>query len=403
MNRFFITFAVIILFIPIAPALCQTVQNTSFDGTASGWTNCAAGTPEVTYGIYNYSTNTGSCYCNVTQCATYVAGPPASGGCNFSNADCGSGAANIPCSGVDFVAEVDKGNSPGLCQTISSGMTAGNSYTLNIDLARRINTGAGGKGAPATSQAQVCIISNTGVSVCTTFVRSDVTWSMTSSQFNFTAPAGGGPYTIQVTNTSTYSAGSDDSDYGMIFGKICFNGSNCTTPITLLSFNAVKNGSEIDLKWQTAMEINNDYFTVEKSKNGIDFTTVGIIDGTGNSQSTLNYQAADHSPYNGVSYYRLKQTDFDGKVSYSRIEVVNFNDQATLSVYPNPGTGIFNIRGLNGKTEISVQNPLGQVVLVKNIFSDSSEIDLSSQPSGIYFLKVNDGDTSASIKIILQR
>jgi hypothetical protein len=182
------------------------------------------------------------------------------------------------------------------------------------------------------------------------------------------------------------------------------------TPVTLLNFKAVKNGSQVDIDWQTAAEINNDYFTVEKSlppgqagKNGMDFTVIGIVDGAGNSQSTLNYQTTDHSPYNGISYYRLKQTDFDGKVSYSNMEVVNFNDHKNITVYPNPGTGIFNIQGLNEEAELSVQNPLGQVVLIKKAFSDSLEIDLSSQPSGVYFIKANNGDGSKSIKIILYR
>jgi hypothetical protein len=175
------------------------------------------------------------------------------------------------------------------------------------------------------------------------------------------------------------------------------------TPITLLNFKAVKNESQVDIDWQTATEINNDYFTVEKSKNGIDFTTVGIVDGAGNSQSTLNYQTTDHSPYNGISYYRLKQTDFDGKFSYSNIEAVNFNGNKNITVYPNPGTGIFSIQGLNEEAEISVQNPLGQVVLIQKVFSDSSEIDLSSQSDGVYFIKANNGDSSTSIKIIIYR
>ena len=133
------------------------------------------------------------------------------------------------------------------------------------------------------------------------------------------------------------------------------------------------------------------------------FAVVGIIDGSGNSQSTLNYQTTDPSSYKGISYYRLKQTDFDGGVSYSEIETVNFNDNKNIAVYPNPGTGIFNIQGLNEETEISVQNPLGQMVLIKKVSSGSSEIDLTGQPFGIYYIKVNDGEISACTKIILHK
>jgi hypothetical protein len=183
-----------------------------------------------------------------------------------------------------------------------------------------------------------------------------------------------------------------------------------STSITLLNFNAVKNGSEVDIKWQTATEINNDYFTVEKSlpagqagKNGIDFTTVDIVDGAGNSQSILNYQTTDRFPYNGISYYRLKQVDYDGTVSYSEIVAVNFNDHKNITVYPNPGTGIFNIEGLGTESEITVDNPLGQTILIKRTFSDSSEIDLRDQLSGVYYIKINNGDSSVCTKIIIHR
>jgi hypothetical protein len=176
-----------------------------------------------------------------------------------------------------------------------------------------------------------------------------------------------------------------------------------STPVRLLYFKVVKDGSEVDINWQTASEINNDYFTVEKSINGIDFTPVATVDGAGNSQSTLNYQTTDYAPYNGISYYRLKQTDFDGTVSYSKIIAVNIEGDENINIYPNPGTGIFNIQGFGKESEITVHNPLGQTILIKRTFSDSSEIDLTSQPSGVYYIKTNNGDTSKSTKIILNK
>jgi hypothetical protein len=363
----------------VSTGICQpSVSNGSFDGTTTGWTNCSSGTPEMTYSqeCYDIAANQSACV-QYSSCTTGCAANPA----------------------PNYSLEVDQGNSPGACQTISSGLTAGSSYTLHLDMSRRTTTFAGGKGAPATTQVDVCITSSTSVSVCTTFVMTNTTFGYTTSNFSFTAPAGGGPYTLQITNTSTYGTGTDNN-YGMVFGKICFS---CTTPITLLSFNAVKNGRRVDIFWQTASEINNDYFTVEKSKNGIDFIVTESIKGAGNSQSKLNYETTDHSPYNDISYYRLKQTDFDGKVSYSEIEKVNFSDNKNITVYPNPGTGIFKIEGLGTESEITVHNLLGQTILTKRTFSDSSEIDLSSQPSGIYFVKVTNGGTSTSSKIILHR
>lgn len=94
-------------------------------------------------------------------------------------------------------------------------------------------------------------------------------------------------------------------------------------PIELIGFNAKVVNNNIELSWQTSSEINNDYFTVERSKDAIHFELVDIIQGNGNSNKTIKYKAIDYSPYQGISYYRLKQTDYDGKFNYSKIVSVN--------------------------------------------------------------------------------
>jgi hypothetical protein len=360
---------VVIVSMNVSTGICQTVTNGSFDGTSTGWYqgDCATTAAEAA--------NTVECYSGIGTCTNY--------------ASCGAGCAS------DYVAEVDNGNTPGLCQSVP-GFISGNTYTLYISLARRF-TEFGSGGAPNPMTVDVCV----GTS-CTSFTRSTSgSWiAPTTSTFTFTANASGSLAVTIIPRSAEWAGAGHNDNYGMVVSYVGFN---APTPVTLVDFKAVKNGSQVDLNWQTATEIDNDYFTVEKSKNGIDFTTVGILDGAGNSQSILSYQTTDPSPYNGISYYRLKQVDYDGTVSYSKIEAVNFNGNKNITVYPNPGTGIFNIHGLNAETEISVQNPLGQVVLIQKAFSDSSEIDLSSQPDGVYFIKVNNGDTSESTKIILHR
>ena len=83
-------------------------------------------------------------------------------------------------------------------------------------------------------------------------------------------------------------------------------------PIELLSFNAVLENRIVKLTWKTASETNNDFFTLEKSKDGISWESFKTVDGAGSSSSILNYEDYDQNPYSGVSYYRLKQTDFNG-------------------------------------------------------------------------------------------
>ena len=72
-----------------------------------------------------------------------------------------------------------------------------------------------------------------------------------------------------------------------------------------------KKENYVDVNWITATEINNNYFTLERSATGINFEPIGYVQGAGNSTSTINYVFKDRDPLNGIGYYRLKQTDFD--------------------------------------------------------------------------------------------
>jgi hypothetical protein len=105
-------------------------------------------------------------------------------------------------------------------------------------------------------------------------------------------------------------------------------------PIELLYFRAGMAGKGVQLSWATAAEINNDYFTIEKSQDGVTFTDLLQVDGAGNSKELLKYAATDANPYPGVTYYRLKQTDFDEKFEHSAIVAVQGSGatQAQLKV-----------------------------------------------------------------------
>ena len=112
-------------------------------------------------------------------------------------------------------------------------------------------------------------------------------------------------------------------------------------PIHLLYFKAKPIGKQVRLDWSTASETNNDYFTVERSQTGANFVPIFTKEGAGISTTTLYYFGYDKSPYEGISYYRLKQTDFDGRSDYSAIESVNVtrkNEDDLFVVYPNPSS-----------------------------------------------------------------
>lgn len=108
-------------------------------------------------------------------------------------------------------------------------------------------------------------------------------------------------------------------------------------PVTLVSFTAKVVGSGVEVNWITASELNNDYFLVEKSKDGKEFLPVRKVKGAGTTSRTSNYNIVDEKPYRGISYYRLSQTDFDGSKTYSKVASVNVDGKDdNLKLYPNP-------------------------------------------------------------------
>lgn len=182
-------------------------------------------------------------------------------------------------------------------------------------------------------------------------------------------------------------------------------------PIELLSFTAHSNSNNtVDLNWITTSETNNDYFTIERSENGIVFYSINVIDGAGNSTSTLNYSIIDNEPLTGVSYYRLKQTDFDGNYTYSSIvsveknqtnfEIINVQhptSQNQLAVYFNCNDNCnisIELYDLTGKKiYASLNNALGR--------NSEIIIPISNLAESIYLLKAFNGEKLISMKIKL--
>jgi hypothetical protein len=102
-----------------------------------------------------------------------------------------------------------------------------------------------------------------------------------------------------------------------------------TLPIELLFFNAKPQDKTVQLSWETASELNNNYFTIERSADGIQFEELKTVAGAGNSSQNSSYTEMDLSPYQGISYYRLRQTDFNGQYSYSSVVAVNIDSPQT--------------------------------------------------------------------------
>lgn len=186
------------------------------------------------------------------------------------------------------------------------------------------------------------------------------------------------------------------------------------TPIKLLYFTANVKDKIVDLTWGTGTELNNSYFTIEKSLNGIDFTQVTIVEGAGNSVIQKNYNAQDLHPNQGISYYRLKQTDFDKKSTYSQIQSVNFSGNDTkfdFTIFPNPSDKNDNLYlQFNGKENeliyLLILEITGRLLFEKEIQINSNSVELKMDlhlNSGIYFAKVlNKNGTQVNQKLIIE-
>ncbi len=176
---------------------------------------------------------------------------------------------------------------------------------------------------------------------------------------------------------------------------------NATTtpllPIELLSFDAQLRNQDVLLEWVTVSEINNDYFTVERSKNGVDWEIIEIMDGAGTSEGLLKYSTWDYNPYGGISYYRLKQTDFDGSFTYSETIPIQIIRKETIGISPTPNDGSFNIMNTSsGSYQILDLN--GKVLHEGNIESGSTSVDIKFLPNGIYFVRIYENGTHVHLE-----
>jgi hypothetical protein len=185
--------------------------------------------------------------------------------------------------------------------------------------------------------------------------------------------------------------------------SVCFNVTaadlvSCIVPlpIGLLSFTAQQLTKEVQLNWQTSTETNNDYFVIEKSIDGIVFNEIGKIKGAGTSSLPLSYLYYDsEAPYGDV-YYRLKQVDYNGHFTLSKLVFVGANPNNIL-IFPNPNSGVFTLKS-KARSQVKIENVLGEIVFEKIMSAgEETRIDISEVSEGLYFI-YNSVDKSKTIQ-----
>jgi len=195
----------------------------------------------------------------------------------------------------------------------------------------------------------------------------------------------------------TQLAGSAAAYYGIAdavsaFGPFTLSNILSPLPIELLHFTARPDQNRVRLDWATASERENDYFTVLRSRDGIRYEEVAQVDGAGNSSSAIGYEAYDPSPYSGVSFYKLRQTDSDGAQKESDAVQVRFEGYlGTAYVFPNPAVSVLHVAGMGeDEAELTLTDATGRVIgrYRKAADTDRTELPVADLPAGIYTLSI---------------
>jgi len=219
------------------------------------------------------------------------------------------------------------------------------------------------------------------------------------------------PTTATISASTTYTITITDACGITATQSIAITMGGCL-PIQLLNFNAQYNttANVTNLNWATASESNNNYFTVERTLDGINYTTVDSVKGAGNSTQTLYYTGIDEHPVKGVDYYRLKQTDYDGNESFSNVVAVTINadGKANLTLIPNPvssETDISFVSPIIGNALLDIYDYTGRLIktqqIATNVGNNTVPLDVSNYNNGVYFISVNNSLQVYSARLVV--
>lgn len=209
--------------------------------------------------------------------------------------------------------------------------------------------------------------------------------------------------------TSIYGGGDGDGYDQTLFSGVV------PLPLTLLRFDAFPEQEYVLLRWVTENEVDTDFFTIEKTREGRYFTEVGQEEAAGTSLpgEVLTYELKDYEPYQGISYYRLKTTDFDGSISLSHLVEVFFAEAQgdwDFLLYPNPNTGrhfTLDVDGVEAGDELVLEvfDAVGQLLLREPWVAfpqQNHRVDLAQRlTSGSYLIRLTHPSLGQQAKILI--
>jgi hypothetical protein len=174
-------------------------------------------------------------------------------------------------------------------------------------------------------------------------------------------------------------------------------------PVELVFFTATVTNGRVKLSWETAMETNNDYFIIQRSRDGVMWDSLTHVAGSGNTSTATFYAAYDPAPYRGISYYRLVETDFAGNKIYSSVCAVNLQRSSSeISLFPNPATNSILIQFPDaGQYSVALLNGAGQSMTDPALGTGNITLDVSHVAAGLYYVVIRQGNTKEVREVLI--
>lgn len=332
--------------------VAQTVTNGSVTGTASnsgvnsgnapGWSGCSYSPDVCDVGFPSYAGNSQ---------VTPVASPD--GGTWL-------GLASMSPAGATECA-----------QTTITGLTIGQTYSLDFYAACFGTATSICNNSPATPTVSVGATSQ-----MYTIPMAASTWVPCSMIFTATATT----MILEAKHSSTF---------GGYYAYVGLDGFiiSVPLPIELKDFNLSCEPEVVNVSWTTATEANNDFFTVERSRDGIHFESLAVVDGSGTSSTDKEYTWVDEKPLPGTSYYRLSQTDFNGNKETFEIQSISCFDHEQVLIYPNPFDNQITL-STRHSGDIELLDGTGKIVMKASFEAGRTTLSTNELSAGTYSARV---------------
>jgi len=309
---------------------------------------------------------------------------------------------------ITFTGNVIVDLANGVMITISNNVNIVGSFPITGGPGAQLRVSGGGTATTLHVTGNLGNSGNNGVTysvpLTTDHIRVDGTlFGKNTNAFSGNGTITGG--TLDVKNTATCPAPCPVSGgFSFCNSDDSFCADQNVLPVVLTNFDHNCTPHSVKFQWSTATEINFDFFSLQRSLDGLDFSTIAKIPGHGTTVEPQHYAFEDFSPFIGKSYYRLQSTDFDGYEEIFKVISVNYGGDKSVSIFPHP---------VSNKT-VSIQLSFSPIDIVSIQILDLNGIEmvnyensdqLSSYAldlnSGTYLLKVTTGDFSKIQRIII--